>query len=284
MLLAELYLNAGVYTGTPNYAGALAEAQAVIGAGYSLDTSFRHNFTADNNTSPELIFVAAQDGGNTQTWGGMTFLIHAGCGGKMAAADYGIDYCWGGYRLKQQAFNLFAAGDRRSSYFYMNGQQVDVDTIGQFSNGVASPKFTNKTAAGANGAQSGMVDTDFPIFRLGDAYLIYAEANIRGGGGSATTALGYLNALRERAFGNTSADFAALPVVDTILAERGRELLFEAQRRTDLVRFGEFVSGYNWAWKNGVQGGADLAAGRDLYPLPANELIANPNLKQNPGY
>jgi hypothetical protein len=97
--------------------------------------------------------------------------------------------------------------------------------------------------------------------------------------------LGYLNAIRERAYGNTSADFAALPPVDTILAERARELMFEANRRTDLVRFGVFSSAaYLWAWKGGVVGGQALPTGRDLYPLPANELIANPNLTQNPGY
>jgi len=73
--------------------------------------------------------------------------------------------------------------------------------------------------------------------------------------------------------------------VDTILAERGRELMFEAQRRNDLVRFGVFSGGaYLWAWKGGTAGGTALDAFRDLYPLPANELIANPNLKQNPGY
>src|SRR6266487_1235833 len=286
MLFAKLYLNAGVYTGTDNYAGALTEAAAVIGAGYTLDPSFRHNFQADNNTSPELVFVAAQDGNNTQTWGGMTFLIHAGCGGSMSAANYGIDYCWGGYRLKQQAYNRFAAGDGRASFFYASGQQVNVDTIGQFSNGIAAPKFTNKTSGGANGAQSGMVDTDFPIARLADAYLIYAEANLRGGGGSATDALNYFNLLRERAYGNTSAEITAPQLtLDTVLAERGRELLFEAQRRTDLVRFGLFSGGaYLWAWKGGTRGGAALGTGRDLYPLPANDLIANPNLKQNPGY
>jgi starch-binding outer membrane protein, SusD/RagB family len=285
MLLAKLYLNAAVYTGTPNYTGAVTEAQAVISAGYTLDTSFTHNFQADNNTSPELIFVAVQDGGNTQTWGGMTFLIHAGCGGSMSSSNYGIDYCWGGYRMKQQAYRLFAAGDGRASYFWTAGQTDSVIDIGNFSNGIAAPKFTNKTSAGGGGAQLGMVDTDFPIFRLADAYLIYVEGNIRGGGGSAATALGYLNAIRQRAYGDTTANFAALPPVDTVLAERGREMLFEAQRRTDLVRFGLFSTGtYLWAWKNGVPGGAALATGRDLYPLPANELVANPNLQQNPGY
>src|SRR3989440_9464062 len=68
MLLAKLYLNAGVYTGTPNWDGAATEAQAAMPS-YSLESNFRKNFTADNNTSNELIFVAPQDGANTQTWG-----------------------------------------------------------------------------------------------------------------------------------------------------------------------------------------------------------------------
>ncbi len=285
MLLAKLYLNAGVYTGTANYTGAVTEAQAVISAGYTLEPNFRHNFSSDNNTSNELVFVAAQDGGSTQTWGGMTFLIHAGCGGSMSAATYGIDYCWGGYRMKQQLYALFdtTGNDTRSAFFHTAGQQVNVDNIGDYSNGIAAPKFTNKTSGGGNGQQTTMVDTDFPIFRLADAYLIYAEASIRGGGGA--NALTYLNAIRARAYGNTSANFATLPPVDTVLAERGRELMFEASRRTDLVRFGLFSSGtYLWAWKGGVVGGQALPTGRDLYPLPGNELIANPNLQQNPGY
>ena len=285
LLLAKLYLNAGVYTGTPNYAGAATEAQAVISAGYTLPTNFRSNFTADNNSSPELIFVAAQDGRSTQTWGGMTFLIHAGCGGSMSAANYGIDYCWGGYRMKQQTYRRFAAGDTRAAFFYTAGQTDSVSDRGDFTKGIAAPKFTNLKANGDTAQAKGMVDTDFPIFRLADAYLIYAEANIRGGGGTAANALTYLNAVRQRAYGNATANFAALPPVDTILAERGRELLFEASRRTDLIRFGVFTGGtYVWAWKGGTPGGSSLPSFRDLYPLPANELIANPNLQQNPGY
>jgi starch-binding outer membrane protein, SusD/RagB family len=311
MLLAKLYLNAGVYTGTPNYTGAVTEAAAVIGSGYSLDPSFAHLFQADNNTSPELIFVAAQDGNSTQTWGGMTFLTHAGCGAAMSASSYGIDFCWGGYRMKQQAFRRFGAGDLRAASFWLpdsavahgdtttqadvtagratatglSNQTDSVISIGNFHHGIPGPKFTNKTAGGTNGQQSGMVDIDFPIFRLADAYLIYVEAHLRGGGGGAGTALGYLNEIRQRAYGNTSANFATLPPVDTVLAERGRELMFEAQRRTDLVRFGMFSgSSYLWAWKGGTAGGTSLDLFRDLYPLPANELIANPNLHQNPGY
>src|SRR2546430_3514000 len=121
MLLAKVYLNAGVYTGTPNYSGALTEAQAVISAGYSLATNFRSNFTADNNTSPELVFVAAQDGRSTQTWGGMTFLIHAGCGGRMSAAKYRIDYCWGGDPTKEENYPPVAAGGTPAALLFTPG-------------------------------------------------------------------------------------------------------------------------------------------------------------------
>ena len=288
MLLAKLYLNAGVYTGTPNYAGALTAAQAVIAGPYSLDTAYKDLFLADNNTSPEIIFAITQDGLKTQTWGGVTFLVHASCGGSMNASTYGIDGCWWGLRLKQQAYNLYAAGDKRADtlLFYRAGQTVSVTSIGNFNNGIAAPKFRNVTRSGAQGSHPTHVDTDFPLFRLADAYLIYAEAHVRGGGGTDSLALAYVNALRERAYGNTSGDIT-LPglTTDFILAERGRELLWEAHRRTDLIRYGRFTGGsYVWEWKGGVQAGAATSVNFDLYPFPASELIANPNLHQNPGY
>ncbi len=285
MLLAEVYLNAGVYTGTPAYDKALAAAQAVIAAPYSLDANYQHMFLADNNTSPEIIFAITQDGLKTQTYGGVTFLAHASCGGGMNNTTYGIDGCWWGVRLKPEAYNLFGGGDKRAAFFVNNGS-VAVTSISDFTKGIAAPKYQNVTSGGQPGSNLTFVDTDFPMFRLGEAYLIYVEANLRGGGGSAAQALTYFNALRERAYGSTSADITAPQLtLDTLLAERGRELLWEAHRRTDLVRFGRFTGGsYIWSWKGGTQAGAATAATLDLYPLPASELVANPNLKQNPGY
>lgn len=287
MLLAEVYLNAGVYTGTPDYADALTSAQAVINSGYySLNPNDRQNFMADNNTSPEIIFSIPQDGTHTQTWGGVTFLVHAECGGNMSNADYGIDGCWWGIRLKPQAYALFDSTDKRASYFYTNGQSVDMSSIPNFQAGVAAPKFTNMTSSGHAGSNATFVDTDFPVFRLAEAYLIYAEAQLRGGGGSRAQALAYVNAIRERAYGGTSGDITdAQLTLPFILNERGRELLWEGHRRTDLVRFGEFTGGsYLWAWKGGTEAGTSTDDFRNLYPLPESELVANPNLKQNPGY
>jgi hypothetical protein len=103
MLLAKLYLNGEVYTGTPHYGEALAAAQAVIAGPFTLDPNYQHLFLADNNTSAEIIFPVIQDGLRTQTWGAVTFLVHAACGGTMSSATYGVDGCWFGTRLKQQA-------------------------------------------------------------------------------------------------------------------------------------------------------------------------------------
>lgn len=302
MLLANLYLNAGVYAGTPNYAGALTEAQTVIASGqFSLNPVFRNNFTADNNLSNEIVFALLQDGLHTQTWGGMTFLVHAGCGGNQKASDFGMNYCWGGYRMKQQAHRWFQAGDARGAFIYdsaaalaagdtnpsgVSNVKDSVIDISTFTYGAAAPKFTNKSSAGVAGQDQNMIDTDFPVWRLAEAYLIYAEAAVRSNTNLAT-AMGYFNALRERAYGNASADLTstAQMTLDTLLMERGRELLFEGKRRTDLVRFGLFTGGtYLWAWKGNQPGGVSMAADYNLYAIPANELALNPNLKQNPGF
>lgn len=287
MLQAELYLNDSVYTGTPDYTDALAEASAVIGSGdFSLDPNYRHMFEADNNTSPEFIWAITQDGTHTQTYGGVTFLVHAEVGGSMSAGDYGIDGGWYGIRLRPEAYSRFASGDQRASYFYTNGQTMDVTSIPDFSKGIAAPKFTNVSSTGHAGSNATFVDTDFPVFRLAEAYLIYAEAQLRGGGGSRAQALAYVNALRERAYGGASGDITdAELTLPFILDERSRELLWEAHRRTDLVRFGEFTGGsYIWEWKGGTEAGTATDSFRDLYPIPESEIVANPNLKQNPGY
>ena len=288
MLLGKLLLNSQVYTGTARYAEARAAVEAVINAGFTLDSNYRRIFSADNHNSPEIIFAVPQDGIKTQTWGGMTFLVHASVGGNhMNAGDYGIDGGWWGLRLKPQAFRLFGAGDTRASFFFTNpNHTVEISSIGDFHAGIPAPKYTNKTSGGASGSHATHVDTDFPMFRLADAYLMYAEAVVRGGGGSRATALSYINAIRQRAYGGTSGNITdAQMTLDFILDERGRELLWEGHRRTDLVRFGKFTGGaYIWAWKGGVQAGKSTEQFRDLYPIPANELVANPNLTQNPGY
>ncbi|PKL81540.1 MAG: RagB/SusD family nutrient uptake outer membrane protein [Ignavibacteriae bacterium HGW-Ignavibacteriae-3] len=300
-LLAKLYLNAKVYIGTDKYTEALTYLNQVIGAGYALDSSYEKVFSADNHTSPEIIFPIAFDGQNTQQYGGMTFILHASNGGGMPLN--GIDGGWGGIRTIKDfvsKFNItesnfasttqYKGADKRGLFFFdKSSWKWDIDNVGTFTEGIGVTKFKNVTGAGgtAPNAHATFVSTDFPMFRLADAYLMYAEAVLRGGsGGNITTALGYVNALRQRAYGNTTGNIAqAALTLDFILDERGRELYWEGHRRTDLVRFGQFTNGtYLWQWKGNVKNGAQTASYRNLYPIPVNDLNANPNLQQNIGY
>jgi hypothetical protein len=176
--------------------------------------------------------------------------------------------------------------DRRAM-FYTDGQSLEIGDISQFTDGYAVTKFKNVTSAGVAGSDPTFVDNDFPMFRIEDAYLMYAEAVLRGGGGDIATAVEYVNKIRERAYAGTSGNIAANELtLDFILDERARELFWECHRRTDLVRFGRFSnSTYLWPWKGGVVAGTARPPHFDIFPIPASDLGANPNLQQNdPNY
>jgi hypothetical protein len=287
-LLARLYLNAEVYTGTPRYAQAASLCADVINSNaFSLQNEYKHLFWADNNLSSEIIFPVVYDGLYAQTWGGTTFLTSAALGGSMTASDYGTNGKWAGLRVTPMFVDKFPDSTLDARYqFYTTGQQKEITNLGTFTHGYALPKFTNLRStggAGSNGGSTPHVDTDFPMFRLADVYLMYAECAARG---AADVGLGlqYLNRVRERAYGNTTYNFASLNLND-IIDERARELHWECVRRTDLIRFNLFTEGdYLWSFKgNSTEGQAD-APYKKLYPLPTSDLVLNPNLIQNPGY
>lgn len=293
MLLAKLYLNAEVYTGTPRYSDCLTYCNKIIAAGYSLEPQYKNLFLADNNNSNEIIFPVAFDALHTQTYGGMVYLIHAEIGGSMNAADFGVSSGgWAGLRTTKNLVNEFSdpsGNTDKRAMFYTDGQNEEINTIlNNFNDGYAITKYKNINQAGqAESDPSGQfVNTDFPMFRLGDAYLMYAEAVLKGGGGDEGTALNYMNQLRERAYGNTSGNIAQSDLtLDFILQERSREMYWEASRRTDLIRFGKFTSGsYLWPFKGGVEGGTGVDDFRNIFPIPVSDITVNPNLTQNPGY
>jgi starch-binding outer membrane protein, SusD/RagB family len=292
MLLSRLYLNHKVYLGTEStdaYTNVITYSKKVIDAGYTIHSSYSQLFMADNNETcgdDELIFTINFDGTHTQTWGGMTFIISAAIGGSMDPADYGSSQKWGGNRVTSALINKFATGDGRAM-FYTSGQNLEISDIKTFTDGYAVEKFTNMRSDGTGGSNLIYVDTDFPVFRLAEAYLNYAEAYLRGGSGAdATTAVGYINELRQRAYGDNSGDIASGDLdLSLIIDERAREFFWETQRRTDLIRFGLFTTtAYLWPWKGGVAAGIATGDYHNLYPIPASDLTANPYLEQNPGY
>ena len=289
MLQAKLYMNAKVYIGTDNYAGAVPLITKVIGSGYALHTNYNQLFFADNDKNGaqnEFIFVIGFDGIHTQTYGGTTFLTHAPVGGSMNPSEFGINGGWAGIRTTAAFVDKFAPNttDTRGK-FYTNGQTKEIKNIGSFTDGYAIQKFRNVDVNGKQGSDKAgnFSDSDFPIFRLADAYLMYAECAVRGAGGTLPTAATYVNALRTRAKGATVTQGDL--TLNFILDERARELHWEGQRRTDLVRFGKFSGGgYLWPFKGGSAGGSPTQAFRDLFPIPATALASNNKLRQNPGY
>ncbi len=295
MLLAKLYLNAETYTGTDRYSDALVYVNKVIAGGFSLTPNYQYQFLADNNTNGaqnEAIFSIIFDGVSNVSEGGTTYISHASSHNEWPdiLANIGVDDGWAGLRTTSGFVNKFSdiSGNTDSrAIFELTGQVLEIEDPFNFREGYGVPKYKNLDINGNIGSDpSGQFsDIDFPLFRLADAYLMYAEIFLRGGGGDAGTALGYINDLRERAYGDTSGNISSGELdLQFILDERSRELYWECHRRTDLIRFGQFSDQGIWPWKGGVAAGRTTESFRDLYPIPNEDKLANPNITQNLGY
>ncbi len=312
-LLAKLYLNSEVYTGVAKYAECKEACEKVMNMGYSLESDYSKLFNADNDKrTNEIIFALPVSAEHTVSWGASTYLV---CGqlsmsnANQNVADFGVTNGWSEFRLRPEFVDKFTQtdidgnGDKRCKFF-TNGQSKDVTSMTDETTGYLSEKWSNLKDDGTTASNTGDagVDTDFPLFRLADVYLMYAECVARTQGASwdpwpegksdasdpeviasrKQGAIYWINLLRERA-GNADVwanNFASDDeFLQFILDERARELYHEGYRRTDLVRFGEFTTGkYIWQWKGGTHDGQAVDSKYNIYPIPNTELTANPNL------
>ena len=292
MILAKMYLNAQVYIGEDKYADCISYCEQIIGGGYSLADNYLHNFMADNNTNSaikEIIFPIISDGLTTQNYGPTTVMINGSVGSIEENGDeVGVSTGgWGGaLRVRKQFVELFDGSfnnDTRNTIISAD-RPIEISDISDKDTGYVIQKYSNATSTGGFGVDQTFVDTDFPLFRLADVYLMYAEAHLRGGGGNVTTAVDYVNALRTRA-NNANTISSGDLTLDFVLDERSRELHWEAHRRQDLIRYDRFTGGnYNWTWKGNGSNGISLPAHFNVYPIPTASMGANPNLTQNAGY
>ena len=302
MLKSRIFLNAQVYTGTAQWDSAMIYSKKVMDSAYKLAPVYKHIFMGDNagtvdgstvnKATDEIIFPIAADGIKTKSWGSSIFLLGSTKAGDMPSR--GTSEVWSGNRARAalvkkffpdgtvpSAADLTAAAVDDRALLYSVDRTVEVTKITDFTKGLSVIKYSNDRADGKTPHDSQMPDMDIPFMRVAEAYLTYAEANLRSSAGSSAVALTTINALRARSH--------AAPIVgltlDKVLDEWAREFYFEARRRIDLIRFGYFSgSAYNWDWKGGVAAGTSFDSHYDIMPLPPGDINANTNLKQNPKY
>jgi len=292
MLLAKLYLNAGVYLGAGNEKWDLcaAECSAVISSGkYSLAGNYFDNFAVQNDGSPENIFIVPFDktyiGGNN--WEMETLHYQSNQTFNLSGSP------WNGFCATADIVNKYTGTDARKNQWLI-GQQYSSDGITPLKDAQTSlplvfdpnvPSISDASApfrlvgarnikyhpeAGTSGGQS----NDMVLFRLADAYLMRAEANMHLG--KASDAVADINTVRGRSGASswTAADVTA----DNVYDERQRELMWECWSRQDAIRFGHFGEARN------PGKAADPDRHLEIFPIPTPQITSNPNLKQNPGY
>lgn len=317
-MLSELYLNAEKWHGTPMWDKCIEASDKIISGsaggingGPKLAPDLELNFSNVNKTSPEALFQVAysRKGGFEFGWGGffmgydsMKEVLNVGYGG------------WNAFVVIPTAFDAYSDNDLRKKEWFLFGPQYKYQTttpvMGSeewsgkplvFVNSIRRESEGDLTSEGSmaegeensgarfNKYKSGTLDdpnyleNHYILYRLTEIYFNKAEAIMRKNGGSATSeAVELINESRKRAF--SAADWPAAQYTTTsltlneLLAERGREFIFEGKRRTDLIRFGEYING-TW-WDHNPTGDEN----KEIYPIPHTQIAANPNLIQNPGY
>ena len=306
-LLARLYLNAEVYTGTPMWAEAKSVCEDIFSMGYELCPDYAALFRGDNGENPsarsEMLWTISYNAEKTQSYGGTSYLLAA----SLAATDItdlskpnGQRNGWAGLRVPYEYvsrfFNVngqnyssgtYNVADRRGELFYIKGRSESMeDALYVFTHGWSCLKFNNiphdmtESEYLSTADTKAFSDIDFPMIRLAEIYLIYAEACLHTG--NKNLALESLAELSERA----GVPAPTLVTDDFLMAERARELMWEAHRRTDLIRYGLFTGAeYLWPYKGGDSfAGNAFPSYKTIFPLPPTELAVNTSLVQNPGY
>lgn len=287
MLLAKLYLNAEVYTGTPMWNECAKACQEITKTINTLAPTYKYLFCGSNDKyvgNGEILWALPQDNSNLQTYGGTTYL---GIGAwnssipeelfhKLGSTAAG----WGGPRIRPELADAFGASDTRR-LIYDGTFTNDLNDIGDWGltgSGLMCIKFVYTSEDDYDNTQNVLYNTfsnaDFPLFRLADTFLMLAECQLHG---VQCNGKSYFDQVRARA-GQPAIELTEY----NLLQERMRELYWEGHRRSDLIRFGKYTgNSYIWSWKGGVKSGQAIDSYRALYAIPTNFTAT---LGQNPGY
>lgn len=306
-LLARMYLNSEVYTGVERWAEAKAVCEGIFGMGYTLCPDYAALFRGDNGENlqarGEMLWTVDYNAEKTQSYGGSSYILSA----TLASTDItdesrpnGQRNGWAGLRVPYEFVSryfdvsgqdyltgAYDVADKRGEVFYIKGRQESMENaLYSFMNGWSCLKFNNIPFGQTNesylpqSALKSFADVDFPMIRLGEIYLIYAEACMHLG--AEGMALPKLRELSSRAGVEPPQQISQ----EFLVAERARELMWEAHRRTDLIRYGLFhTDAYRWPYKGGDSySGQSFPEYKCIFPIPPTELATNDKLVQNPGY
>ena len=306
-LLARMYLNSEVYTGVERWEEAKEVCESIFAMGYALCPDYAALFRGDNGENMqargEMLWAVDYSDSKTQSYGGTSYILSA----TLASTDIteasrpnGQRNGWAGLRVPYEFvstyFNVsgqdyqtgaYEVADKRGEVFYIKGRSESMDgALYNFMNGWSCLKFNNIPFGQTNesflpqSALKTFSDVDFPMIRLGEIYLIYAEACMNTG--AEALALPKLQELSSRAGVEPPQQITR----DFLVAERARELMWEAHRRTDLIRYGLYhTDAYLWPYKGGDSfKGQAFPEYKCLFSIPPTELATNDILVQNPGY
>lgn len=306
-LLARMYLNSVVYTGVERWEEAKEVCESIFAMGYALCPDYAALFRGDNGENMqargEMLWAVDYSDSKTQSYGGTSYILSA----TLASTDIteasrpnGQRNGWAGLRVPYEFvstyFNVsgqdyqtgaYEVADKRGEVFYIKGRSESMDgALYNFMNGWSCLKFNNIPFGQTNesflpqSALKTFSDVDFPMIRLGEIYLIYAEACMNTG--AEALALPKLQELSSRAGVEPPQQITR----DFLVAERARELMWEAHRRTDLIRYGLYhTDAYLWPYKGGDSfKGQAFPEYKCLFSIPPTELATNDRLVQNPGY
>lgn len=306
-LLARMYLNSKVYTGVERWAEAKAVCEGIFGMGYTLCPDYAALFRGDNGENlqarGEMLWTVDYNAEKTQSYGGSSYILSA----TLASTDItdesrpnGQRNGWAGLRVPYEFVSryfdvsgqdyrtgAYYVADKRGGMFYIKGRQESMENaLYSFMNGWSCLKFNNIPFGQTDesylpqSALKSFADVDFPMIRLGEIYLIYAEACMHLG--AEGMALPKLRELSSRAGVEPPQQVSQ----EFLVAERARELMWEAHRRTDLIRYGLFhTDAYPWPYKGGDSyAGQSFPEYKCLFSIPPTELATNDKLVQNPGY
>jgi len=324
LLLARLYLNAGVYTGTERWTDAAKYAKIVMDGPHKLNTEgvtrvgtdfdwyytpYQMLFMGDNGSTSaatEAIFPVLQNGVRTTSWGTTLFMMASTFDADMHEDPFNSDATngvasqqWGGNRARPELVRLFFPNDDAPM-----GAGYEV----------ALSAGDDRALFNTTGSRI-LDNLDVSVFKNGYAVAKYNNFKTDGSAGSDATFpdgdfffmrsaeayLTYAEALTRQAGGTAPAEaISAINAIrsranaetrstytlNQILDEWGREFYFEGRRRIDLIRFNRFGGNtdYVWTWKGGTYEGRNFDAFRNVFAIPTNDLIVNTNLVQNPGY